>query len=84
MAKMPPRQRALRKVIRQQPASLRRLATAAGVKESNMRQAAAGQRRVSGGMARGVITALRQWAATCDRLADELEHALKGERCHPR
>jgi hypothetical protein len=70
---MPAERRILRKVIRENPCSLRRLAQEASVSHANLLAAAEGRRPVSSEMARQVVAALRKWAAMCNRLADELE-----------
>ena len=75
---MPPQQKALRKVLREQPCSTHRLTQEAGVPYSNVIEARDGTRPVSAGMASKLIDTLRKWAADIDRLADELEAAMEG------
>jgi hypothetical protein len=70
---MPARQRILRKIIRENPCSLRALARQSGVPHASMIQARDGERNVTPDMAKKIVAALRQWAATCNRLADDLE-----------
>ena len=78
---MPAKTRALRKVLREAPCSMRALARAAGVAHQNLVLARDGLRPVSDAMAASVAAALRTWADTCDRLADEMERATEeGER----
>lgn len=72
---MPARRRALRRALRENPCSLRRLAMEANVSHANLRAAAEGRRNVSDGMAKAVASALRRWAVTCNRLASDLETA---------
>ena len=71
---LPAKQRILRKIIRQNPCSLRALAREAGVPHASMIQARDGERNVTPDMAKKIVAALRRWAATCNRLADELEN----------
>ena len=75
---MPPQQKALRKVLREQPCSTRRLSLEAGVPYSNIVEARDGTRPVSAGMASKLVTTLRKWADNVNRLADELEAAMEG------
>jgi hypothetical protein len=74
---MPDEQKVLRRIIRENPCSLRRLAAASGVRHSNLLEAKNGTRPVSQGMAEKLIAALRKWADTCNRLADDLEAAME-------
>jgi hypothetical protein len=78
MVKMPPLQKALRKALREQPCSIRRLSLDSGVPYSNLMEAKEGTRPVSAGMAGKIVRALRRWAVECNGLADELEAAMEG------
>jgi hypothetical protein len=78
MAKMPPLQKALRKALREQPCSVRRLSIDSGVPYSNLMEAKEGTRPVSAGMVEKVVRALHRWANECNALADELQAAMEG------
>ena len=73
---MPIERKALRKVIRENPCSLRRLADEAGVSHANLLAASEGRRPVSPQMVRQVVGVLRRWAHLCNRLAAELESTV--------
>ena len=76
---MPAQQKALRKLLRENPCSMLTLARVSGVPHSNLIEARDGIRPVSEGMAARVEAGLRQLAITFNRLADEMEAATKGE-----
>lgn len=65
----------LRRVLREVPTSLRKLAHAAGVSESLLRAVRDGDRRLTSDTRQAVTAALRRWERTCGELADALEAA---------
>jgi hypothetical protein len=69
----------LRKIVRENPCSLNALAKAAGVSQPNLHNAANGYRPLGDKAAGKVVKTLRAWAKTFNRLADEMESAIKGE-----
>jgi transcriptional regulator with XRE-family HTH domain len=69
--------RVLRRVLEQQPCSLRRLAEAAGVDHATLLKAAAGERNLTAEAAAKLVKALRTWGTLCNRLAQQLEDATR-------
>ena len=73
---IPPRRKALRKVLREVPCSGRRLADEAGLSHGNLLQVRDGARNLTNDSAEKLVEALRRWRDTCDELASELEATL--------
>jgi plasmid maintenance system antidote protein VapI len=69
----------LRRVLEQQPCSLRRLAEAANVDHATLLKAAAGERNLTADVAAKLVKTLRQWGNLCNRLAQQLEDATQKE-----
>ena len=69
-------QKALRKIVRENPCSLRRLADEAGLSHANLLKAGEGERNLTPDAARKLAKALRRWSEIFGRLADEMETAM--------
>jgi plasmid maintenance system antidote protein VapI len=70
----------LRRVLEQQPCSLRRLAEVAGVDHATLLKVVAGERNLTASVAAKLVKALRQWGDSCNRLAQQLEDATKEDQ----
>ncbi len=64
---------AMRRVIKQMPGSVRALAEHSGVDHSTLLRVRSGTYTLSPAANKKLCKALRDWGATCYRLADELE-----------
>lgn len=70
-------QEVLERLANESPASLRRLAEAAGLDHSAIVRARKGEFRLSPVRVRALVSALRIWELGYRELADDLEAALK-------
>jgi len=66
----------LRRILRETPSSMRRLADKSGLTHGALVRARDGDIRLSPDSVRRIANALREWSATCADLADRLEAAL--------